>query len=143
MAVIDYISVATEVAALLEAQEWNPAPVEVKRVYVPRMDKDSLQGLRFYVMGTSQKNIRNDRSRRKIDVEVQICIAKRLAANGVEEVDPLAQLTINLAKFFENRKLSTTAVFEDGIEITAYDFDRLKSGNTFLSMVTVSLGGIR
>lgn len=143
MAVIDYISVATEVATLLESQDWNPAPVEVKRVYVPRMDKDSLQSLRFYVMGTGQKNTRNDRSRRKIDVEVQICIAKRLAANDIDAVDPLAQLTIDLGKFFENRRLATTSVLEDGIEITAYDFDRLKAGNTFLSMVTVSLGGIR
>lgn len=139
----ELIRIADDAVSMIDGKTFSQTIEETKRVYVPRMTKESLAQLRLNVVPIVEAGTRAGRKLFTYIYTIQIGISKRLDSAEPEHVDPMAFFSQEVADFFRNARFPTAQVMENGVELALFDQENLRDTNVYMSLITLQLEGSR
>lgn len=137
------VDLAEQVVDELEDGTWLEE-FEAVRAWIPRTDEGQLETLRLTVRAAEETvKVLNRAPLLGIESTIEIAVQQRVPSFDPTDVDPLVELTNQVADFFVGRSPGDRSDVCLERSVTVYDFELLSENNQFQSLITLKFQGIR
>jgi hypothetical protein len=139
----DIVDIADAIQTELEDGSFS-LPFDVVRGYIPRYEREDLEGLTVTIVPKSVTESNQDRNRTQDEDAIDVAVQQKVASTEAAELDPLMSLAREIRRHFKGRecrarvKASTGASWIRSAHPFIYSPEHLREKRIFTSVITLT-----